>query len=313
MFCLLLLSLFHVSSADDTVVIPQVDLNWTSQTFIIPPGVFPKDVGDYCAIYSKYYCLNAYETKTVRDPLETHYFGRGYTYQPIMPPDGQDEDGMSDLALEYDQSELVNDGDGTLIQRISTLKSFIYSQCYDATWPMHREHNNFVGLGGCCQYQCDNYLVHGYERLFLTPQEYIDKLTDYSEENKTLNLIEAYFSVNCNHRRNIITKIGFGKGELVRTNYPFGHKPQRFGYPYLLSSSDDSVAYWFPYRNPGSQLTYWFFKNNVLCTDQPWICGISGGDTSRNDTPKRDLKPKREEEEQLLPDDLPRRHRCTIC
>ena len=29
----------------DTVVNPRVNLNWTSQTFIIPPGVFPNDTG----------------------------------------------------------------------------------------------------------------------------------------------------------------------------------------------------------------------------------------------------------------------------
>ena len=39
----------------------------------------------------------------------------------------------------------------------------------------------------------------------------------YSEENKTLNLIEAYFSTRCN--RNVITKVGFGKGRLIRTDY----------------------------------------------------------------------------------------------
>ncbi|XP_075263554.1 uncharacterized protein LOC142355206, partial [Convolutriloba macropyga] len=106
--------------------------------------------------------------------------------------------------------------------------------------------------------------------MFLSPQEYIDKLTDYSEENKTLNLIEAYFSTKC--QRNVITRVGFGKGELVRSNHPYGHMPQRRDVPYILDLLGSSVAFLFPYNETEIYLTYWWFKHNIICRDQPWIC-----------------------------------------
>ena len=48
MLSLLFIFLFHkvpLTSAVDTIVSPQKDINWTSQTFIIPPGALPKDPG----------------------------------------------------------------------------------------------------------------------------------------------------------------------------------------------------------------------------------------------------------------------------
>ncbi|XP_075247717.1 uncharacterized protein LOC142340858 [Convolutriloba macropyga] len=242
-----------------------------------------------------------------RDAIATHYFGHGYTYQPIMPTHEPEEgEERDDLAIEYDQRDLLRDRN--LTESINNVKSVAYKQCFKAIRPIYHLHNSFVGPDECCQNQCDNYLIHGYGRMFLTPQEYIAKLTNYSEENKTLNLIEAYFSFNCNQRRNIITKLGFGKGELVRTNYPFRHMPQRYGYPYLLSSSNDS-AYWFPYSNPGKRLTYWWFKNNFICKDQPWICNV--GEASTGGLPKRDAN--KGIDEAQLAEELLNKYKCTIC
>ena len=50
MFYLMLLSFTDIASSTlqtDTVVTPQVQLNWTSQTFIIPRGSFPKDTSSF--------------------------------------------------------------------------------------------------------------------------------------------------------------------------------------------------------------------------------------------------------------------------
>ncbi|XP_075247719.1 uncharacterized protein LOC142340859 isoform X2 [Convolutriloba macropyga] len=310
MLSLLIIFLFHhvaITWSADTVVRPQISLNWTSQTFIIPPGAFPNDTGAFCGTYSKYYCMHAYETRLPRDAAVQGQYGYGHVQvfpvnQIAQPEDheNREEDGEDDLALEYDYNDLMYDS--SLAQSIDTLKAAAIDQCFEIIRPIHREHNNYIGHNGCCQYQCDNYLVHGYERMFLTPQEYVDKLTDYSEENKILNLIEAYYNVRCN--RNMITKLGFGKGALVRTNHPFGHMPQRYGFPYVLGTSDDLWVHSFAYHSPQEYLTFWWFKHNIICKDQPWVCNETNAEASTSGASRRDGNAMDEIEEDELAEQL---------
>ena len=106
----------------------------------------------------------------------------------------------------------------------------------------------------------------------LTPTEYYKKITDYSEEGKQLNYIMAYYSLEC--EANIIMKIGFGTGKLKRDDQFTGSHMQRSGIPYILKAG----RHWtpkVPYDNPGSFITFSWFKNNVICADQSWICGKS--------------------------------------
>ena len=53
MFPLLIILFDHlaITLSADTVVSPQVSLDWASQTFVIPPGAFHKDIGQFVAGY----------------------------------------------------------------------------------------------------------------------------------------------------------------------------------------------------------------------------------------------------------------------
>ncbi|XP_075247709.1 uncharacterized protein LOC142340854 isoform X2 [Convolutriloba macropyga] len=180
MLSLLFIFLFHkvwLTSAVDTIVSPQKDINWTSQTFIIPPGALPKDPGSHCAAHSRFYCLNAYETTI---SLEEQQFGYGYGYQHVQGDVPEEEEEVDDIALEYNKMDVIEDPN--LSEYLAAIKSSIFSQC----------------------------------------------VATISEENKTLNLIEAYFSAKC--ERNVITKLGFGEGVLVRANHPSDHMPQKLSF-----------------------------------------------------------------------------------
>ena len=113
------------------------------------------------------------------------------------------------------------------------------------------------------------YFNNGYRDALLTPREYLNKLTDYSEEHKRLNYIQSYFSSECS--TNIIAKIGFGTGILVRLNVSDVTRFEKHGAPYQLKLG----LHWsprIPYENPGQFLTFRWFKNKVICKDQSWIC-----------------------------------------
>ena len=56
--------------------------------------------------------------------------------------------------------------------------------------------------------------MSGYSRMLITPSQYIEKITNYSDKDKQLNAIWANFEPECNV--NVITKIGFGSEELKR-------------------------------------------------------------------------------------------------
>ena len=58
-------------------------------------------------------------------------------------------------------------------------------------------------------------------------------MMDYSENNKNLNLIWSYYLKDCNV--NIVTKLGFGKGKLVRNHQISGFYSDRLGRVAVLS------------------------------------------------------------------------------
>ena len=104
----------------------------------------------------------------------------------------------------------------------------------------------------------------------MSPLQYLHKLTDYSDEpDRYLNFIESYYSETCGV--NIITTVGFGPGSLKTHEMlpdPTGSEP------YMFYFTDLPPAL-FPRRNPGATLTFGLFKRNIMCMDQPWICGSS--------------------------------------
>ena len=123
---------------------------------------------------------------------------------------------------------------------------------------------------GCCVGHYCHYFTFGYNEAMMTPKEYYNRLTDYSEEGKQLNYILAYYSILCDV--NIILEIGFGSGDLQRVDHFNGEYIQRVGTPYILK-----VGYhWtpeIPYDNPGDFVSFPWFKRNLMCLSRPWICG----------------------------------------
>ena len=240
LFVTILLYLISESTAPDIIINPYINIQWKSQTFIIPPGVSRNDAGDYCREFSNFYCLHAYETRP----------------------------GVPSLAVEYDYDDLMYDLQ--LAIAVEELRFSLFQQCQQRFHAIFRRHNIYHGDEGCCEKQCGLYIQHGFTKMVLTPGNYISKLTDYSEFNKQLNYIEAFFLTRC--EVNIITKVGFGVGELIREDNPETDSPQKRGYPYILGLLDPVLNSPIPFENPGQYLTFRWFKLNVICREQEWIC-----------------------------------------
>ena len=119
-----------------------------------------------------------------------------------------------------------------------------------------------------CQSQCNKYIHWGFRNLMMRPHEYVAILTDY-DEDKQLNLVAAYFYPEC--EVNVIVRLGFGNGSLLRENTKFGLMRQVPGVPYLLKIGSEWSEV-IPYDDPGYFLTFKWFKRNVMCKEQPWIC-----------------------------------------
>ena len=113
------------------------------------------------------------------------------------------------------------------------------------------------------------YFNYGYREALMRPAEYINKLTDYSEDGKQLNYIVSYYHPVCNV--NIITKVGFGVGVLKRVNHTQNMRDEQPGAPYQLKVGFQWTSH-IPYENPGDFLTFQWFKTNIMCADHPWIC-----------------------------------------
>ena len=83
----------------------------------------------------------------------------------------------------------------------------------------------------------------------------------------------VYIPIVCS---NLIVEVGFGPGNLTRNfdsiepRAPFmilGSEFKEFGIPGLRESPK------FDFDNPGRNLTFHWFKHNIMCLEHPWICG----------------------------------------
>ena len=239
-FLALILILQQLSEVllEDIVINSTIRLNWTSQTFIIPVESQLGYPWTICRKFSDVYCLDNYETRELDTEPAFHAFVNLRTSASMH---------TSYYWLEYNAI---------------TKTEHLFR-------PFYRRHNFFVDRESCCLGQFYQYFAEAFKKMLLTPKKYIEELADYSEENKNLNAIWAFFEPVC--RVNIITKLGFGKGDLQRFNNNPNIAPQRDGTPYLLKlgkkwSTD------IPYDNPGHYLTFHWFKWNVICLEQAWIC-----------------------------------------
>ena len=238
----LILTLQQLTEAllEDIVINSAIRLNWTSQTFIIPVKSQLGYPWTICRKFSDVYCLDNYETTRELDtePAFQAFFKLRTTTASMH---------ISYYWLEY-----------SAIAKIERLFR-----------PFYIHHNFFVDRENCCLGQFHQYFAEGFKKMLLTPEKYIEELADYSEEDKNLTAIWAFFEPVC--KVNVITKLGFGKGELKRFNNSPNMAPQRDGAPYLLKLGKNWIAD-IPYDDPGHFLAFHWFKSNVICLEQPWIC-----------------------------------------
>ena len=199
-----------------------------------------ENFADLCHKLSSFYCLFGYETNIQSE-------SESYT-------------------VNWNQQRRTLDLD--LQSKTSMLYDNVHEKCEEVLLPIYEIHNIFHKFG-CCKAQCNVYRRHGFDRMILTPVDYVSKLTDYNENNKSLIYIQAFYNPRC--RVNVITKIGFGIGVLLRTNHTF-ISPQLPGVPYVLGNNAENLNLQFPYENPGGLLNFTWFKSNVICREQSWIC-----------------------------------------
>ena len=118
------------------------------------------------------------------------------------------------------------------VYKLYAMQHFVHLECVKLFSPIYQTHSLFTYDEEDLIDQYNNYFILGFKNALLTPKEYLDKLTDYSEENKTLNYISAYFSSACHV--NIIIKVGFGVGDLKRDTNQVASTAQLIGAPYQL-------------------------------------------------------------------------------
>ena len=231
----------EIKSLSDDVFYPTTGITWSSVTFDIPVAVAGNNVWPNCRKVSKFYCLSDYRTNI---------------------------DGINP-AIEFRNVFLLK------IYRDLHQKFLLYKhnarRASAAVFgPKYQQYNFFVKVVGCCAGQFDSYYVHGLQGLKIKPEEYFSRLTDYTEENKNLNLLWSIYLDDCDVY--IITKLGFGEGHLKRSHFRNGFPSQNVDTPYRLQVGET----WspdIPYEHPDHFLTFNWFKKNVMCQDQPWICG----------------------------------------
>ncbi|XP_075262768.1 uncharacterized protein LOC142354377 isoform X2 [Convolutriloba macropyga] len=143
---------------------------WGSLLFLIPNQL--TDLGRKCATKSSHYCLDCYRT----------FHSKA-------------EDGDYETNIDYDASFPT--------QEIVTEFGVKVAEIYEKI-------NFFSDLmsENCCEDQTAKYILHGYMNRNMTPDDYLDKLTDYTDEHLGINFIGVHYDEE--RCLNVITEIGFG-------------------------------------------------------------------------------------------------------
>ena len=158
---------------------------WSSIIFTIPVNPSFNQYGSFCEEKSSYYCLTSFRTRgNEPTPFAMEH---SYVVLPRFPRDPY--------------------------EGFAKLKKSALDQFHAVFEPSYEKHNFFVIRDGCCFGQFVWYFNFGFREALLTPSEYFEQLTDYSED-KQLNYLVTYYNIDC--EANIIVKIGFGKGQLKR-------------------------------------------------------------------------------------------------
>ncbi|XP_075253383.1 uncharacterized protein LOC142345282 [Convolutriloba macropyga] len=126
--------------------------------------------------------------------------------------------------------------------------------------------------GGCCSDQVDSFTKFGLWNL-LSAQDYMSKATNFITGHKPLNWIKAYFHKDvC---ANVIVEVGFGGGRMRITGefQPYAD--------YILQMRNETALRYRPKRLQ-AHLTFNWFKHNVICVSQNWICRIFHPESGTN-------------------------------
>ena len=228
------------SHTNDIVVNSSVESNWTSLMFIIPVKIPRNAIWKSCRLNTIYYCSHAFVSYSSSPDRAVEIRGRN-NIQALEPS----------------------------IEAFRMIKLSACHECQKLLGPVLRDHNLFAYRDGFCASHDYHYFVFGYGLNLWTPRDYYERITDYTD-GKALNFIMAHYSPKC--KANIIMELGFGKGKLTVSDHFTSFQPERPGLPYILK-----VGYQWtpkvPYENPEDFITFAWFKKNVMCADQPWICG----------------------------------------
>ena len=188
--------LYKSVATNDVVINSTVTPFWSAVIFTIPVEVpFFDPTLSFCKLKSIYYCLISF--KNLADDMNPPAF---------------------EVKLRSTSSLLRG-----AYRYLWNMKEISYEQSQKIFGPFHKKHNYYVIQEQCCRGQFYHYFNNGFKFALMTPEEYFEKLTDYSEKSKYLNYLASYYDSEC--EVNIITKIGFGKGSLKRETY---------GYKYVI-------------------------------------------------------------------------------
>ena len=236
--------LYYSVEQSDLVVYPLKESSWSSQIFILPVKTPNNYLWFSCNRRSRFYCVFSFET------------------------DFMQQNNAIELRLGTNLGTFHNDRTSHKMLRFLNAQARKTSdEIFESNFWTH----NFLGVReSCCPRQYASYYANGFLRSNQTPREFFLKLTDYSVENKTLNLIKSFYLPFC--KFHVITKLGFGIGKLKRSQRQSVLRTAIPEAPYRLFIGKNSTPE-IPFDNPGDFLTYSWFKKNVICQDQPWICG----------------------------------------
>ncbi|XP_075258856.1 uncharacterized protein LOC142350786 [Convolutriloba macropyga] len=122
----------------------------------------------------------------------------------------------------------------------------------------------------CCDAQLSKYQAQG-QNYGLSPFMFLEKLTNYDVSGKKLNRLSLRYSPElC---LNVVTYVGFGSGKIQVTGL------YNNSVDYLIVDrrplpdfQNELQIIRISYKKPETQLTFEFFKTNVICKANPWIC-----------------------------------------
>ncbi|XP_075258906.1 uncharacterized protein LOC142350830 [Convolutriloba macropyga] len=129
--------------------------------------------------------------------------------------------------------------------------------------------NSVADNDACCHYQLQQYWIQGQLKGF-SPQEFLDKMSDFNSHNKHLNYVVARY--NSSLCVNVIYRLGYGsptqiissRSGIIHNERPFIIVPSQVGDTVALIHT--------PFHDLREVLNFDWFKENYICRDHPEIC-----------------------------------------